>query len=53
MALDCAAYPSSWEKPLTVDTSPHRSMNKQDDDNMQAGAMLNYTSATPTLTFSR
>lgn len=45
MALDCAAYPSSREK-------PHWSLDKQEDGNRQAWAMLNYTSATPTLTLS-
>lgn len=50
MALDCAAYPSSWDKPLPVDTNPHRSLDKQEGGNMQTWVVLNYTSATLTLT---
>ena len=53
MTLDCAAYASSWEKPMTVDANPPRSLDKQEDGNRQAWAVQNDTSATPTLTPSR
>lgn len=53
MALDCVAYASSWEKPVTVDTDPPRRLDKQEDGNREAWAVLNYTSATPMLTPSR
>lgn len=51
-ALDIVAYTSSWEKPVTVNTNPHRRLDKQEDANIQSWALLNYTSAIPTLTIS-
>lgn len=51
-ALERVAYTSFLEKPVAVDNSPHRSLNKQEDGNTQAQAGFNYTFATLTLAIS-